>query len=49
MHFRPPESLYRSRSASGVRWYKAPIMDELGLRTTADLIRYAVQEGLVPG
>lgn len=34
-------------SAKTVEFHKAGIMDELGLRTTADLTRYAIAQGIV--
>jgi DNA-binding NarL/FixJ family response regulator len=35
-------------SVKTVEFHKASIMDELGVRTTAELTRYAVESGMVP-
>jgi DNA-binding NarL/FixJ family response regulator len=35
-------------SVKTVEFHKAAIMDELGLRTTAELTRYAIEHGLLP-
>lgn len=32
-----------------VEWHRARVLHKLGLRTVADLVRYALQHGLVPG
>ncbi len=36
-------------SIKTVEFHKAAIMDELGLRTTAELTRYALEHGIIPG
>jgi DNA-binding NarL/FixJ family response regulator len=36
-----------SISVKTVEFHKAAIMDELGIRTTAELTRYALQQGIV--
>jgi DNA-binding NarL/FixJ family response regulator len=35
-------------STKTIEFHKAAIMDELGLRTTAELTRYAIEHGLLP-